>query len=106
MEWVNYHHLLYFRTVAREGSITRASKVLLLAQPTISGQIRALEETRTSPSSASSRKRTSSSPDGAVAGGAEARRAARHTALPHVPKRAAEICGAAQRASAPPATAP
>jgi LysR family transcriptional activator of nhaA len=45
VEWVNYHHLLYFRTVAREGSITRASKVLLLAQPTISGQIRALEET-------------------------------------------------------------
>lgn len=45
MEWVNYHHLLYFRTVAREGSITRASKILLLAQPTISGQIRALEET-------------------------------------------------------------
>ncbi len=45
MDWVNYHHLLYFRTVAREGSITRASKVLLLAQPTISGQIRALEET-------------------------------------------------------------
>lgn len=45
MEWVNYHHLLYFRTVAREGSITRASKVLNLAQPTISGQIRALEET-------------------------------------------------------------
>lgn len=45
MEWVNYHHLLYFRTVAREGSITRASKVLLLAQPTISGQIRALEDT-------------------------------------------------------------
>ena len=45
MEWINYHHLLYFRTVAKEGSITRASKVLLLAQPTISGQIRALEET-------------------------------------------------------------
>lgn len=45
MEWINYHHLLYFRTVAKEGSITRASKVLMLAQPTISGQIRALEET-------------------------------------------------------------
>src|SRR4051812_39165812 len=45
MEWVNYHHLLYFRTVARQGSITRASKELSLAQPTISGQIRALEET-------------------------------------------------------------
>jgi LysR family transcriptional activator of nhaA len=45
VEWINYHHLLYFRTVAREGSITKASNVLLLAQPTISGQIRALEET-------------------------------------------------------------
>lgn len=45
MEWVNYHHLLYFRTVAREGSITKASQILALAQPTISGQIRALEET-------------------------------------------------------------
>ena len=44
-EWINYHHLLYFRTVAREGSITRASELLGLAQPTISGQIRALEET-------------------------------------------------------------
>jgi LysR family transcriptional regulator, transcriptional activator of nhaA len=45
LEWINYHHLLYFRTVAREGSITRASQVLSLAQPTISGQIRALEDT-------------------------------------------------------------
>ena len=43
MEWLNYHHLLYFWTVAREGSIAKASKQLLLAQPTISGQIRALE---------------------------------------------------------------
>ncbi|HYH00041.1 MAG TPA: transcriptional activator NhaR [Terriglobales bacterium] len=44
MEWLNYHHLFYFWTVAREGSIARASKELRLAQPTISGQIRALEE--------------------------------------------------------------
>lgn len=44
MDWLNYHHLLYFWTVAREGSIARASRKLLLAQPTISGQIRALEE--------------------------------------------------------------
>jgi LysR family transcriptional activator of nhaA len=43
MEWLNYHHLLYFWTVAREGSIAKASKQLLLAQPTITGQIRALE---------------------------------------------------------------
>lgn len=43
MEWLNYHHLLYFWMVAREGSIAKASKELLLAQPTITGQIRALE---------------------------------------------------------------
>lgn len=44
MEWLNYHHLLYFYTVAREGSVTKAAKVLSLAQPTLSGQIRKLEE--------------------------------------------------------------
>lgn len=44
MEWLNYHHLLYFWTVAREGSIVRAAKVLNLSHPTISAQIRALEE--------------------------------------------------------------
>jgi LysR family transcriptional activator of nhaA len=43
MEWLNYHHLLYFWTVAREGTIARASEKLLLAQPTISAQIKALE---------------------------------------------------------------
>ena len=45
MEWLNYHHLLYFWTVAREGSIARACEKLRLAQPTISGQLRALEDT-------------------------------------------------------------
>lgn len=39
----NYHHLLYFWVVAREGSIARACQELKLAQPTISGQIRELE---------------------------------------------------------------
>jgi LysR family transcriptional activator of nhaA len=43
MDWLNYHHLLYFWTVAREGTIARASKRLLLSQSTISGQIRSLE---------------------------------------------------------------
>ncbi len=43
MDWLNYHHLLYFWMVAREGSVTRACKKLYLTQPTISGQIRALE---------------------------------------------------------------
>ncbi len=44
MEWLNYHHLLYFWTVAKEGSIARACEKLHLAQPTISGQLRLLEE--------------------------------------------------------------
>ena len=44
MEWLNYHHLLYFWMVAKEGSIVRASKELHLASPTISGQIHVLEE--------------------------------------------------------------
>jgi LysR family transcriptional activator of nhaA len=45
MEWLNYHHLLYFWTVAKEGSIAKACQKLRLAQPTISGQLRLLEET-------------------------------------------------------------
>lgn len=44
MQWLNYHHLLYFWTVAREGSISMASRTLRLAQPTISAQIRVLED--------------------------------------------------------------
>src|ERR1043166_2688545 len=44
MEWLNYHHLLYFWTVAKEGSIVRASDKLRLTQATISGQIRSFEE--------------------------------------------------------------
>lgn len=44
MDWLNYHHLLYFWTVARYGGITKASEQLNLAQSTISTQIRTLEE--------------------------------------------------------------
>jgi LysR family transcriptional activator of nhaA len=43
MAWLNYHHLLYFWTVAREGSITRACEVLHLTQPAVSAQLRTLE---------------------------------------------------------------
>jgi LysR family transcriptional activator of nhaA len=43
MEWLNYHHLLYFWTVARAGSIARASQELRLSQPTISNQLKSLE---------------------------------------------------------------
>lgn len=44
MEWLNYHHLFYFWTVARDGSIAKASKALRLAPPTVSEQIRSLEQ--------------------------------------------------------------
>jgi len=44
VEWLNYHHLLYFWVVAREGSIAAATKKLHLTQPTISAQLRLLEE--------------------------------------------------------------
>jgi LysR family transcriptional activator of nhaA len=44
MEWLNYHHFLYFWMVAKEGSIVRAGKQLRLSHPTISGQIRRLED--------------------------------------------------------------
>jgi LysR family transcriptional activator of nhaA len=44
VEWLNYHHLLYFWAVARYGGVVRASAELRLAQPTISGQVRRLED--------------------------------------------------------------
>ena len=44
MEWLNYHHLLYFWLVAREGSLAAASAELRLAQSTISKQIHQFED--------------------------------------------------------------
>jgi LysR family transcriptional activator of nhaA len=44
MEWVNYHHLLYFWAVAREGGLLPAGRVLRLSHPTLSAQIHALED--------------------------------------------------------------
>ncbi len=43
MEWINYHHLLYFWIVSREGNLARASAELRLAQSTVSKQIHQLE---------------------------------------------------------------
>jgi LysR family transcriptional activator of nhaA len=43
-EWLNYHHLLYFWTVAREGSVSNAATRLRLSQPTVSAQLRMLED--------------------------------------------------------------
>jgi LysR family transcriptional regulator, transcriptional activator of nhaA len=44
MAWLNYHHLYYFWITATEGSISSASKKLRIGQPTISTQIKNLEE--------------------------------------------------------------
>src|ERR1044072_8981124 len=41
---LNYQHLLYFWSVVRTGSLTRACEELSLSAPTVSSQLRTLEE--------------------------------------------------------------
>lgn len=43
--WLNYHHLLYFWAVVQEGGVSKAADRLRLSQPTISAQVKLLEET-------------------------------------------------------------
>ena len=45
MRHLNYNHLLYFWTVAKEGSIARSAEKLNLTPQTISGQLKLLEDT-------------------------------------------------------------
>jgi LysR family transcriptional activator of nhaA len=44
VEWLNYHHLRYFWTVARKGGVRKAADELHVSQPSISAQLRLLEE--------------------------------------------------------------
>jgi LysR family transcriptional activator of nhaA len=44
MDRINYHHLLYFWTVARERGIAKTCRHLQLTQPTISAQLRSLKD--------------------------------------------------------------
>jgi LysR family transcriptional activator of nhaA len=44
MDWLNYHHLRYFWIVAKEGGLRQAAARLHVSQPSISAQIRELEE--------------------------------------------------------------
>lgn len=44
MEWLNYHHLFYFHAVVREGGVAAAARKLRVAHPTVSAQLRLLEE--------------------------------------------------------------
>ena len=42
---LNYHHLRYFWAVVREGGVRAAARTLHVSQPTVSGQLRRLEDT-------------------------------------------------------------
>ena len=44
MEWLNYHHLFYFWTVARAGSIRKASEQMRVSAPAVSAQLKLLED--------------------------------------------------------------
>ncbi|MFH1701791.1 MAG: transcriptional activator NhaR [Candidatus Zixiibacteriota bacterium] len=43
MDWLNYHHLMYFWTVVRKGGLTPAAEELRLSPSTVSTQIQQLE---------------------------------------------------------------
>jgi LysR family transcriptional activator of nhaA len=42
--WLNYHHLFYFKTIAEEGSVSKAAERLRLGQPTLSAQLKIFED--------------------------------------------------------------
>lgn len=44
MKWMNLHHLKYFLVIAEEGSLSAASKKLLVGQPALSAQLKQFEE--------------------------------------------------------------
>lgn len=44
MDFLNFHHLRYFWTVARKGGVRKAAEDLRVSQPSISAQIKLLEE--------------------------------------------------------------
>ena len=43
-QWINYHHLFYFKTIAEEGTVSKAAEKLRLGQPTLSAQLKQFEE--------------------------------------------------------------
>lgn len=44
MSFLNYHHLRYFRAIAKEGNLTKAAERLNVSQSALSTQLRTLEE--------------------------------------------------------------
>jgi LysR family transcriptional regulator, transcriptional activator of nhaA len=43
-QWINYHHLFYFKTIAEEGTVSKAAEKLRLGQPTLSAQLKQFED--------------------------------------------------------------
>jgi LysR family transcriptional activator of nhaA len=43
--WINYHHLFYFKTIAEEGTVSKAALKLRIGQPTLSAQLKQFEQT-------------------------------------------------------------
>lgn len=43
-QWINYHHLFYFKSIAEEGTVSKAAQKLRLGQPTLSAQLKQFEE--------------------------------------------------------------
>lgn len=44
MKWMNLHHLKYFLVIAEEGTVTKASRKLLVGQPALSAQLKLFEQ--------------------------------------------------------------
>ena len=44
MDFLNFHHLRYFWTVARKVGVRRAAEELRVSQPSISAQLKLLED--------------------------------------------------------------
>lgn len=42
--WINYHHLFYFKTIAEEGTVSKAAEKLRVGQPTLSAQLKQFED--------------------------------------------------------------
>lgn len=42
--WINYRHLFYFKTIAEEGTVSKAAVKLRVGQPTLSAQLKQFED--------------------------------------------------------------
>ncbi|MBU6155203.1 MAG: LysR family transcriptional regulator, partial [Bdellovibrionales bacterium] len=65
--WLNYHHLLYFKTIAEEGTVSAAAKKLKIGQPTLSAQLKQFESSLGFPLFERQRKRLVLSEHGKIA---------------------------------------